>query len=588
MTRTIGRLGLSALGVSVLLGGLWAIGRGQAAAGETDGLVSEEESASAPAPVADLVSIQEPTAPLLEAVAAPDEGDRVAIDSGDVIELGSVSGVVSLPPGFVPTEPVEVFAWPVGEGERTPLSLQLAAPSSERAANEWTFQELPLGPWVFTARAVALDHCAWGKSQELSVLRPDPYDGVEVSMKEFGVRGVLTDTGGSPLAGVEVSYGLDSSDRTVGAIDDWPQSRETVQLDLGSGRMQFSFDGRDLEIVEGLFSSTTAGIEFTSIDGLLGGVAKPSAETAKEIGKEAGRLAIAAALLERRSHQIQLDELTVALAPHPKEFLVGQWGVPSSSGENDDVEEAPSIPSSGAVVTDAAGRFWIALPGPGEVTMTVASTRIQYGDTDPGYLGGSTSEDLTGDAPIGEASLALERAAGLVGCLVRGDGHRNDLNVFLRPASEGATNTASTDAEGRFRFSVKRPGRYIFYARGGGSSGQDYCAAAEIDLTAGSIYVLDDVLTNSSSLTGVVLGADGQPVSGAEVIAFGANNRSLKRVGRTDEWGTFTITGMYPVEYTLEVSGKPLSQGAKFFVPPAGGMANAGTLTLDGAEKSPR
>ena len=40
---------------------------------------------------------------------------------------------------------------------------------------------------------------------------------------------------------------------------------------------------------------------------------------------------------------------------------------------------------------------------------------------------------------------------------------------------------------------------------------------------------------------------------------------------------------MYPVEYTLEVSGKKVAEGAKFRVPPGGGMANAETLTL-GAE----
>lgn len=594
MTDTIGKLGLSVLGVSVLLGGLWAAGRGQAAAGETDGLVGQDERVAAAAASANLVGLEDPVSPLLEEVLEPQEEDRVAIESGDVVEFACVHGVVSLPGGFEPTEPVEVFAWPVGEGERAPVRLELG-PSTR----EWTFQELSLGRWVFTARAVAKDHCAWGKSRELFVLAPDRYDGVEVPLKEFGVRGLLTDKAGSPVPGVAVNYDLDYSDMTVGSIEDWARRRQPVELELSSNRVHLSFVGGELELVAESLLIPSAESDFlvTSIEELIPPPADPfpaQPVTAGGAFTSTAQVdsALEAALLEMAVRGLEDETVGSPSLDGPRiiRSTSSAWGFePSNFVDVTEVaEDVPSIPSSGTVLTDAAGRFWIALPGPGEVSMQVASTRIEYGETDPGYLGDSTSVDLTPDAPIGEARLALERAAALVGRLVRGDGHLDDLSVFLRPAEGGNTATGSTDAEGRFRFSARKPGRYIFYARSGGNSGQEYCTTAEIDLVAGSVYSLDDVLTGSSSLTGVVVGADGQPVTGANVTAYGANNRSLKRTGVTDEWGSFTIRGMYPVEYILEVSGKPAAQGAKFLVPPAGGMANAGTLTLDGAESPPR
>ncbi len=599
MTRSLGNLGIAALGVAALLGGLWAITRGQVAAGETGGLVSEgEPDPETPEDAPHLVGIQDPTEPLREAVSGAGDGVSATPEPGDVVELASVSGTLFLPSGFQPTEPIKVYAWPTGDDDRMPLEVEIAG-----SAKEWTFKELPVGPWVISARAVANDHCAWGKSKELKVAGSEEREGVEVPLKEFGVRGVVTDSGGAPLAGIEVRYDLDFSDRTVGDIAGWNQKKKSSWNNGPNQRIKINFGGENIAFANGLLRADAASdIRITSTleSGLSGAIlAPPSIETIEmptidlgeyRIESNANQVAAQTALLEALTRQIEFD-LTDSTVGSPNlndpQFAAGLssgavqgWNFIHNTGE---VEEAPSIPSSGVVITDAAGRFWVAVPGPGEVTMRVSDSELDLEANDPGYLGNSTSVDLTDDAPIGNAILALERAAAVTGRLVRADGQLDDISVFLRPFDGGTTDTSSTDGDGRFRFRGRKPGKYHFYARSGGDSGQDYCTCGVLQLSAGSIYLLDDVLTRSSSLTGVVVGKDGQPVAGAKVTAYGAANRSLTRTGRTDQWGVFTIVGMYPVDYTLEVSGRKVAEGMKFSVPPGGGMADSGTLTLEKA-----
>ena len=100
----------------------------------------------------------------------------------------------------------------------------------------------------------------------------------------------------------------------------------------------------------------------------------------------------------------------------------------------------------------------------------------------------------------------------------------------------------------------------------------------------GEVFVLDDVLTASSSLEGRLVGPDGLPVENARVTAYGARNRNLSRKGTTGADGRFAIEGMYPCEYVLEVEGLELEGRARVSVPPRGALVSVGVLSARAPE----
>lgn len=592
MTRSPLKLGIMGLGAVVVLGGLWGLTRGQAeagaAGGTAGGLAAEEPVESPPEVTAHLVEVQDRVEPLREAVA---QESGAAASPAPALELASVSGTVQLPRGFVPTEPVDVFAWPVGEArERAPLTLRIAA-----NASSWTFEELPFGAWVFTARAAAKatsgDHCAWGKSREFSVESAGEYDGLLVPLTEFGVRALVTDMNGMPLAGIDVIYRLNHLDSTAGEVRNWtaPRGKNEVSVQtFSNGIVSFETLSGSLNAL-GYGSGSAGRVE---IGRVTQAPQEPPASSELHFDEEElSRLflkAVSEAQEEAGGGQVVVERgaqggwlFNVTDSGGVAEEIVMEEEEEEGEEEGEEEPVEPPIPATGRATTDAAGRVWIALPGPGEVTVWLPRSKLKEADTDPGFIYGAVQVELTSEAPIGEASLALERAAALMGRLVGTDGHVKGITAFLTPMESGNSDSVNTNDKGFFKFAGKKPGKYIFYARSGGESGQDFSANRIVELTGGSIYQLDDVLTASSNLTGMVTGPDGQPKTGAKVIAYGANNRSLTRTARTDEFGVFTITGMYAVEYTLEVSGQSLAEGAAFYVPPAGGTARVGTLVLE-------
>lgn len=574
MERLAAPIGIAALAVGAIVTCLFALSRGDARAEASAGRSAPGEAAADEGRTSATLDVIDDAASGVRETVTETPGDAAAQpDAATPEEFTTVSGLLVLPPGFEPTEPVKVHAWPSGDDDREPSEIEL-----EASATAWTFDQLAPGPWTFTARAIADDHCAWGRSASVQTAAWSERKGVEVVMKEYGVRGIVRDAGGAPVAGLDVHYRLSLSDPMVGEIDGWSRHRRPVSasLDANTWRISVDLEGELLETRRELAALERSVQVLADRDPVV--FELPDAET--EVRASAGEAQ--AALLRAWSERLR-EEARVESAESPFRSVEvlshGEWAV--LGGAVDELATGPSTPPSGAVTTAGDGSFWIPLPGSGEVTLSVRSTRIGPDSTDPGFLATSAETELTEAAPVATHPITVERAAAISGRLSRADGNLDEISVFLRSLDEGDTDVTNTDAEGRFSFSGQRPGKFILYARGGGTSGQSFCTDADLWLTGGSIHRFDDVLTASSSLTGVVVDGAGEPVVGATVVAFGADNRSLKRSARTDDRGVFTIVGMYSVDYTLEVADQELAGGARFRVLAGGAMANAGTLTVD-------
>ena len=95
----------------------------------------------------------------------------------------------------------------------------------------------------------------------------------------------------------------------------------------------------------------------------------------------------------------------------------------------------------------------------------------------------------------------------------------------------------------------------------------------------GEAFVLDDVLTASSSLEGQPDRNGRAPHGGRARDGHGARNRNLSRKGTTGADGRFLIEGMYPCEYVLEVEGLELAGETRVSVPPRGALVSVGVLS---------
>ena len=102
--------------------------------------------------------------------------------------------------------------------------------------------------------------------------------------------------------------------------------------------------------------------------------------------------------------------------------------------------------------------------------------------------------------------------------------------------------TATTDAEGRYAFSGlwPREGYHVHVTADGYAEAE----GKRLEATAGEVKEFADVklIRASLSVSGVVLGRDGKPVAGAEVLGVDGPARFTANSAAD---GTFTLTGYY-------------------------------------------
>lgn len=451
-----------------------------------------------------------------------------------------VEGVMLLPLTFPGGAPATINAWPAGEESGS-------APAEEEvtASDRWRIENLMPGTWVFVARAEINGRIAWGRSQEIELVENVAPDLVRILLTEYHISGQVTDAIGMPIAGLPVSYEWDGTEEYAG--DMLEVSEATEVSFISAGTFQIFSDAVGVLSADQLVATDEVTIQFiqsaAQIEGLQ--IAPGTGFTAS--GTFEG------------GEEIELPTIHLDTS--------SSWEINSWMGET--------------VTTGPDGRFHIALEGPGRVNITAPLSGYEVPPGSTRWLMESASVEVTTDAPMASAEFALLRAATIRGHLLRSDGNAAEsVNVFLRRIGASSTDADTTASDGTFQFEDCRPGEHLFYARSGGSSGQDYSVHSRIVVNEGDEFILDEILMPSSTVTGIVMDESNAPVEGATVTATGAENNNLNRTAKTDASGRFTIVGMYGTDYTLAVGGRQLLEKATVSVLSNGDRVDIGAVVV--------
>lgn len=477
----------------------------------------------------------------------------------------TVHGTVTLPPGFPTGADIEITGW-----NRDP-EMAIAPPKViAQADGSWSFDSLVPGNWTFTARVAHEDRLGTGRSDPLELAAGEDRRNVRIAMREYVVMGTVTDSAGAPLRGLRVSYdwsGAEPALREASKSQD-PWRVSISNLPVGGQNVSF---GR-LNAVTTWANPTASDVRISTVQNT-------------EAGEE--RILEMVKMLE----VIQMDMRNVELSGEVnsleglalESFLPGNLNPLTEPAH--ELFFAPTDHASGEVTTDDAGRFRIPLEGRGEVSITAPAHTDQPSALEAQFLRTSQSVEVTEQAPSAMVEFMLLRAATVNGHVMRSDGTKSSISVFLRPEGK-STKTGTTDDEGAFEFARLRPGKHNFYARSGGDSGQEFSVALVLELREGENRYINDVLTASSSVQGVLQNPSGQPLTGVKITAFGADNDNLKRTGTTDEHGFFRIVGMYAGDYVLSLQGFSFGDKVEAYAPPRGAVKDIGVLTATRKNKT--
>lgn len=183
---------------------------------------------------------------------------------------------------------------------------------------------------------------------------------------------------------------------------------------------------------------------------------------------------------------------------------------------------------------------------------------------------------LDGQRPPAAVSIVLQAGAVLEGEVVERTGTpARFARVQLRPAGLGMDSSAShgafTDTTGRFRIAGLPRARFRVEARSNRASAMPL----DVDLESGlaNVRLRLDV---EGSIAGVVVGADGGPVAGAQVVAIPEDRversaLSASRSGRyasdlSDGHGRFRLMGLTQGRYRLRGSLTHSTQASAFWL----------------------
>ena len=206
-------------------------------------------------------------------------------------------------------------------------------------------------------------------------------------------------------------------------------------------------------------------------------------------------------------------------------------------------------------------------------------------DGETTWLPSSVEDQLTPAKPrIDDLVLQLHRPASLSGRLRADGGGPEGIDCFLRLLTKDAPKGAprqqqvSTDENGEFTFAGCAAGEYFLYARCGGEAGQDYSLRVTLTLGEGEERFIDDRLTPSARINGVVRDREGRPLAGVDVRATGRRNGNLTRRATTDASGMYTLVGLYEGDYVLTLANNRVEKPLIVEVPAGGPVIEADPL----------
>ncbi len=476
--------------------------------------------------------------------------DAATIDAASTQEPQGlpVTGRVRADTTFSPEAVTTIWAHRPGVVEDKARSVK-AAPSTSRA---WNFESLPPGSWVFTAFVVEGERAALGSVGPVDVLKG--MAPVSIEAVEYSVGGVVTDSGGQPLAGIPVNLTWASTQQHRLPSRHFPPS-------LGGGEDLAQFFGglsSNLPHVNDAQQRTTDILGRFSFAVAGPGTVELRAPGSTIIGREAITFG------QPKGGRV---EGSVQIGPDHQMLVSFEMGSPTA------LQPARLMTSEEAVVISE------------ELSTSVLGLAADGAGDDGTWLASRVEVQLTPAKPrVDDLVLQLHQTAKLKGRLRADAGGPEGIDCFLRLLSEGAPKGAarqqhvSTDENGEFTFERCAPGEYFLYARSGGADGQDYSLRVTLTLEEGEERFLNDRLTPSARINGVVHDREGTPLVGVDVLATGCRNGNLTRRATTDASGMYTLKGLYEGEYELKLANNSVEERLIIKVPEGGAAIEAATL----------
>lgn len=219
-------------------------------------------------------------------------------------------------------------------------------------------------------------------------------------------------------------------------------------------------------------------------------------------------------------------------------------------------------PGSRPVITGRDGCFSIRiLPGPGILT-TLASGYIQLNcELDVPETGAVTGLTL---------KLSPDGSGRLYGRVKDSTGKPVNSALVRVVTEDGPSNTIQADSDGRYEYTFERLGpraaRCVLIAYDPVTNAG---AVRHLNLVMRNTSRADVILRPAASVSGLVVNADGEPISGAEIIPMLQAGRhriySLHNRAQSDASGGFEIEGLIPnARYSIRIEaegyGPPCSE----------------------------
>jgi len=407
---------------------------------------------------------------------------------------------------------------------------------------------LPGGRYALRARCELGPRRAYAELRPVVVPRGGAREGLVLRLGEFVLEGAVATLDGAPLADLPVDVLWWPAPRPAFARVDGRSTRERIAARIESGEARIAALERTRRYL-GILGRAGGGGARAALEARIAAV-DASAEEIRSDLREARAMARSLPLAKRRE--------------------------PAAPGGD--------ARASGEVLlrthTDGAGRFLVWLPAPGDGMAIAPREGVAATERTRWLLRGSSVFTVTSEAPRAVCDLRLPRTGALsVGLTSPPRAEGAPVRVRAHPSDGGpAMVLAATGSAGPFVADGLLPGRHVVRVRGGREGSAGACARAVVAVRAGAETRIDLALDRPSSLAGVVVGADGAPLEGAEVAARDADAPAVERSATTDADGAFLVRGLAPGPYDLCLEGLTPDRSARVEIPPGGGRADAGTL----------
>lgn len=249
------------------------------------------------------------------------------------------------------------------------------------------------------------------------------------------------------------------------------------------------------------------------------------------------------------------------------------------------VQDGAGAPVAGAQVSieSRGDEGFEAKSGPdGRFELSLAEGVYRVTAEAPGFVRAVQGQVAVAANTGGEATLVMGAAARLDGMVLDAEGRplpKGRVFVYRQGRRLGE---AAADEQGKFTVDGIDPGPLELFARA-----EDYgaCARAAVELRAGQVATATLRLAPGARIVGRVTSPTGAPLPETQVLARSVVG-DVRREGKTDADGRFTVANLYPGKYRLTVPGPSAAPRADVEVAVQAGDATCDLVASPGATLS--